>query len=207
MLSAVPDAPLEPVILVHGWRGSTAQMATMQRSFETAGYRTYAIDLPGQNNVTNAQAIAGLVDDVQTETGAARVNLVGYSMGGLSTRYYIKRLDGAANVRTYVSFGTPQQGYWPACLLGEDDGGQMCPFSGFMRDLNAGDDTPGSIPYTTIRSSEDTPGIYRLDGGACFDEIPGVAHADEPNSPAFFQAALSAVQGTWPGTFVDLPIE
>jgi len=81
----------------------------------------------------------------------------------------------------------------------------MCPFSGFLRDLNAGDDTPGALPYTTIRSTKDTADVTRLDGGACFHEIAGVEHPDEPRSPDFIAAALTAVGGTCPGTFVTLP--
>jgi triacylglycerol lipase len=78
----------------------------------------------------------------------------------------------------------------------------------FLRFLNFGDDTPGSVPYThhrTIRSSKDTQNITTLDGGACFHEIPGVEHPAEPDSPEFFKAALQAVQGTCPDTFQNLP--
>jgi triacylglycerol lipase len=196
----------EPVIILHGWNGTAAGMATMRDAFAAAGYPTYTIDFPGQNNITNAQRIADLVTTVKAETGAEKVNLVGHSMGGLSARYYIKRLGGATNVRTYVSMGTSHYGYLPACLLGEQNGGQMCPANNFIRDLNVGDDTPGSVAYSTIRSTEDTADITRLDGGACFHEIAGVQHSAEPSSPPFIQAALTAVAGTCPGTFVELPI-
>jgi triacylglycerol lipase len=196
-----------PVILVHGWGGSAANMAVMRDAFTAAGYPTYTIDLPGQNNITNGHAIAGLVQTVKAETGAAKIHLVGHSMGGLSARYYLKRLGGVDNVRTYVSMGTSQYGYRPACLLGEQDGGQMCPSSSFLRELNADDDTPGAVAYSTLRSTRDTPHITRLDGGACFHEIAGVKHSDEPESPLFIEAALAAVGGTCPGSNVDLPIE
>jgi triacylglycerol lipase len=198
-------APLEPVILVHGVWGSSKNMTKMKIRFQEHGYLTFAIDLPGQNNVTNANALATYVSDVKSQTGSSKVHLVSHSMGGLSTRHYIKYGGGGENVRTYVSFGTPQYGYQPACVLAPDQGGQMCPSGWFLGILNFGDDTPGSVPYTTIRSSKDTPNITRLDGGACFHEIPGVEHPAEPDSPEFFKAALQAVQGTCPGTFQNLP--
>nr|BFF03896.1 hypothetical protein GCM10020241_55710 [Streptoalloteichus tenebrarius] len=182
-------------------------MALMRDRFEAAGHPAVTIDLPGEDNVANARAIARLVDDLRARTGAEKVHLVAHSMGGLSTRHFLKRLGGTDRVRSSVAFGSPQYGYLPACLLAPDQGGQMCPFSPFLADLNAGDDTPGDVAYTTMRSTLDTPDTYRLDGGACFHEIPDVPHAEEPNSPAFFEAALSAVRGVCPGRHVELPIQ
>ncbi|SHE95925.1 esterase/lipase family protein [Streptoalloteichus hindustanus] len=203
---APPRQAAEPVILVHGWHSSAQGMAVMRDRFTAAGHPAFALDLPGEDNVVNARAISRFVDDVLSRTGAARAHLVGHSMGGLSTRHFLKRMGGTDRVRTYVSFGTGQYGYLPACLLAEDQGGQMCPFSAFLADLNAGDDTPGDVAYTTMRSTLDTPDTYRLDGGACFHEIPDVPHAEEPDSPEFFAAALSAVRGVCPGRHVELPI-
>jgi triacylglycerol lipase len=208
--SAPASAVKEPVILVHGWRGTGAAMAVMRDAFAAAGYPAYTIDLPGQENVANAQAIAALVQQVKAQTGAAKVHLVAHSMGGLSARYYVARLEGEASVRTYTSMGTSQYGYWPACFLGVNDGGQMCatkPSITFLRDLNAGDDTPGDVAYSSFHSSTEDAQISRLDGGACRLAIPGVEHKDEPSNPQFIQAAIAAVGGTCPGTFVTLPIQ
>lgn len=199
--------PLEPVILVHGWTGNAAGMATMREAFTAAGYQAYTLDLPGQNNIVNAARIADLIASVRAQTGAERVHLIGHSMGGLSARYYIKNLlpTGVNTVRTYVSMGTSQYGYWPACLLGEQDGGQMCPTSKFLRDLNPGDDTPGDTAYYTFRASQEDDWTTHLDGGACFWNTPGVEHKDEPNSPVFIQAVIGAVEGVCPGEFRNMP--
>jgi triacylglycerol lipase len=205
--AATAHAPTkEPVIVVHGWTGNAAGMAVMRDAFAAAGYPAYAIDLPGQNNKTNAEKIAELVASVRAQTGAAKVHLVAHSMGGLSARYYIKNLRGVDTVRTYVSMGTSHYGYWPACLLGEQDGGQMCPMNPFITDLDNGDDTPGDIAYSTFRSAREDAQITRLDGGACFAVPADVDHKDEVTTPAFIQAALTAVGGTCPGTFQTLPI-
>lgn len=207
-ISGAPQTAAEvtPVILVHGWAGSGADMSAMRDAFSGAGHPAYTVDLPGQDNIVNAHVIADLVHSVREQTGAVKVDLVTHSMGGLSARWYLKRLGGAGEVRTYVSMGAPQYGYLPACLLGEQDGGQMCPFNPFLWDLDAGDDTPGEVAYTTIRSTKDAADVTRLDGGACFHEIAGVEHPDEPRSPLFIAAALTAVGGTCPGTYVSLPV-
>ncbi|MCA2213974.1 esterase/lipase family protein [Jidongwangia harbinensis] len=203
--SATVRAAGEPVILVHGWAGSPSAMLALRDAFAAAGHPAYPIDLPGEENVANAQAIAGLVAEVTAATGQPRVHLVAHSMGGLSARYYLKRLGGTPTVRTYVSMGTAQYGYLPACLLGPAEGGQMCPGSDFLRDLNEGDDTPGDVAYATFRSAQENARNVRLDGGACHLVIPGVGHADQPAAPAFVEAALSTAAGRCPGTFVDTP--
>ncbi|WP_394836944.1 hypothetical protein LVJ94_08555 [Pendulispora rubella] len=194
----------EPIILLHGWAASRKDMATMRGGFAQAGYPTYVGAFGGEDNIANARAIADIVDVAKRETKAEKVHLVGHSMAGLSMRYYIKRLGGAASVRSYVAFGTPQYGFSVACILAEANGGQMCPSSAFLTDLNAGDDTPGDVAYFAYRSTKDTPGITRLDGGACFVELPDVSHFDEPKSPAFLQSILLAVGGTCPGTYTEL---
>jgi triacylglycerol lipase len=202
------DATSNPVLLVHGWAGKPADMAVMQERLAEAGRDAFIIALPGNDNIENARAIAEEVATIQSEEGAARVDLVGFSMGGLSTRYYLKRLDGLGDVGVYVSFGTPHYGGDIACAVGEQYGGQMCPGSDFLIDLNAGDDTPGDVPYTTIWSDQEVlESAGRLDGGACFVNITGIYHVDEPDSPSIFDAVLAALDGDCPGTFEEQEIE
>ena len=90
-------------------------------------------------------------------------------MGGLSARQFIKFVKSTATVDSYVSLGTPQYGIYSACILPGWYGGQMCPTSGFLRDLNRGDDTPGRVAWTPIYSTSDEfvpNSASRLDGGA-----------------------------------------
>ena len=200
----VESAEIHPVVLVHGFTGSPGSMATLQANFAAQGRQAFAIDLPSENNVTNAQAIATFVNSVKAQTGATQVDLVAHSMGGLSTRYYIKSLGGGANVAQYVSLGSPHYGVYAACFLPTSFGGQMCPFSSFLSGLNSGDDTPGSLLYTTIYSTGDGTvpnSSSRLDGGACFKQVTGVSHSGLTSNATVFTHVLSAVDGTCPGTF------
>lgn len=198
------SATINPVILVHGWNSSSSAMATLKSRFEAQGRQAFSIDLPGQNNITNAQAIATLVTNVKAQTGAAKVDLVSHSMGGLSTRYYMKSLGGGANVSEYVSLGGPQYGLAIACFLFTSAGGQMCPFSSFLSNLNAGDDTPGPQLYTIIYSTSDEVvpnSSSRLDGGACSKSVSGLSHSDLHEDATVFTYVLAAVDGVCPGVF------
>ncbi len=194
---------INPVVLVHGFTGSPSSMATLKSNFEAQGRQAFSIDYNSENNITNANQLATFITSVKTQTGAAKVDLVAHSMGGLSTRYYLKNLGGQANVSEYVSLGSPHYGVWSACLLPTSLGGQMCPLSSFLSSLNSGDDTPGSLLYTTIYSTGDGTvpnSSSRLDGGACFKQVTGVSHSGLTSNATVFTHVLSAVDGVCPGT-------
>ena len=198
--SAATRAP-DPIVLVHGYRGDPSTWADMKAFLESNGREVVAIDLPGEDNITNAKAIAALVKSRHWSS----VDIVGQSMGGLSARYFIKKLRGTAVVDSYVSLGTPQYGLWSACLLPSWYGGQMCPTSSFLGTLNSGDDTPGNGTWTTIYSVDDEyvpNSSSRLDGGACFTQVSGPTHNEMDNDPVVMENVLVAVDGGCPGTFV-----
>ena len=197
-------AVINPVVLVHGFTGSPSSMATLASRFQAQGRQTFSIDYNTENNITNASQLSTFINSVKSQTGAAKVDLVVHSMGGLSSRYYLKNLGGTANVEQYVSLGSPNYGQFAACILPSGSGGQMCPWSSFLSALNSGDDTPGSLLYTTIYSTSDgvvSTSSSRLDGGACFRQVSGVSHSGLTQDAAVFANVLSAVDGTCPGVF------
>lgn len=183
-----------PVLLVHGWGSAPATFATMEARLERGGRVVYAIALPGQDNVVNARAIRAFV----VAHHLHQVDVVAHSMGGLSSRWFVKFLRGSVSIAHYVSLGTPQYGLWPTCALALDEGGQMCPGSAFLRALNAGDDTPGPTRYTSISSTDD--GIVpvassRLDGGACLIRDAGVTHHELLTDARIYRQVIYALQG------------
>lgn len=99
---------------------------------------------------------------VKARTGASKVDLVAHSMGGLVSRYYIKNLGGTSHVDSLIMLGTPNYGTAIANVgtflgLGNCIGitacQQMAIGSDFLNALNAGDDTPGSVRYTSISTA------------------------------------------------------
>src|SRR6478609_11994845 len=198
LLGATPVAAAaepDPILLVHGYQGSPGTWADMIARFKAKGRTAVAIDLASENNVTNATAIGASI----AKRGWKRVDIVAQSMGGLSARWFIKFDWSSAIVDSYVSLGTPQYGIYAACVLPRSYGGQMCPASAFLRDLNRGDDTPGHTAWTTIYSTADEfvpNSSSRLDGGACFVRVSGVHHNDMDNDAGIFAHVLAAVDGT-----------
>ena len=193
----VRGASLPPVLLVHGWGSSPAALRTMEARLVRDGRTVHAIALPGQDNVVNARAIRAFV----AARHLRRVDVVAHSMGGLSSRWWVKFLRGSISVEHYVSLGTPQYGLVPTCVLPLDEGGQMCPGSAFLRRLNAGDDTQGATRYTSISSRTD--GIVpaassRLDGGACLVTDRGVTHRELVTDGRVYRQVVQALNGRCP---------
>src|SRR3954449_8617511 len=156
-----PSAPHpSPVVLVHGtFEGATDNWATVSPQIKAAGYCVFALEY-GNRGTGDIAASAGqlqrFVDAVLAATGAKKVSMVGHSQGGMMPRYYIKFLGGASKVDDLVGLApsnhgtshpllvTPGLSYLcPSCL-------QQKTGSAFLTRLNAGDETPGPVSYTTI---------------------------------------------------------
>ncbi len=175
------------------------------------GYRPYTVDLGlGIDTARNAERIKAKVDQIRATTSASKVHLVGHSMGGLSARYYIKILGGLPHVATYTAFGTPQHGNPGHRCDRWEPVPDQCPTGTVLTALNAGDDTPGSIHYTSIASKQAHPEEangkwHPLDQGACLPLINGGPHGDEPRNPMIYEAVKDGLNSTCPSGWTHLP--
>jgi triacylglycerol esterase/lipase EstA (alpha/beta hydrolase family) len=172
-----------PVVLVHG------TLANMNDDWQAAspvlanhGYCVFAFnfggsspnaDLQGTGDIpASAQQLAAFVNRVLAATGAAKVDLVGHSQGGMMPRYYLNFLGGAAKVHTLVglapsNYGTTLDGL---TALGQQLGiivpvnsalSTTCTAcveqeqgSAFLQKLNA-TPTVAGVTYTVIESRAD----------------------------------------------------
>ncbi|MET7834998.1 alpha/beta fold hydrolase [Micromonospora sediminicola] len=160
-------AAADPVVVVGGLIGISIAYEPIAARLRADGYRVSIYQLPnlGFGDIReSARALSSYVDQVRAATGASRVDLVTHSEGGLVSRWYVKFLGGSAKVDQYVSLGSPQYGTYVANIvnflgLGSCAGivacQQMTIGSSFLADLNAGDDTPGPVRWTTVRTWQD----------------------------------------------------
>ena len=163
--SAAAREGLNPVLIVGGSVSPEFALATLACRLREDGFTVFTVALPGRglgDIAVSARSVAERVDAIRAATGAGKVDLIGYSQGGLESRYYLKFLGGADGVGTYVSLGTPQYGTGLANLgrlighcLGIVACQQMAIGSPFLIDLNAGDDTPGAPRYVSIYTALD----------------------------------------------------
>lgn len=161
------QAAKDPVIVVNGLFGFSAVYDPLVARLEADGYRVWDFELPtlGTQDIhLSAQALATFVDQVRSQTGAAKVDLVGHSEGGLVSRTYVKYHGGAGRVDSLVTLGTPNYGTVAANIItfftlgtcvGITACEQMTIGSDFLADLNAGDDSIGDVRYTNIATVVD----------------------------------------------------
>ncbi len=148
--SASPDR--HPVLLVHGIWKSGAAFGRMARHLRKRGFEVHAIDLVPNDGAAEipalGQQIAAFVE--RALPAGAPLDLVGFSMGGVASRYYVQRLGGAERVRRFVTISAPHHGTATAFLSRKPGGLQMRPGSAFLAELNADLSSLASVDVTTL---------------------------------------------------------
>jgi triacylglycerol lipase len=154
-LSPASSLALDPILFVHGWNGSASNWSTMISRFEKDGYpKSYLLAYnynTSQSNKTTAETVVKAeVDKLLASTGASKVDILAHSMGSLNSRWYLKFVAGAQEkVDDWVSFGGPNHGTSAANACFSTTCLEMRIGSKFLTELNAGDETPGSVNYGT----------------------------------------------------------
>jgi len=177
-----PAHPL-PVVLVHGtfadmsnsWQAISPLLKNNGYCVFALNYGDYngsgAIGVYGVDDIpTSAGELSAFVDKVLAATGAAEVDLVGHSQGGMMPRYYLKYLGGAAKVRALVGLSPSNHGttldglfvlanFFPGA---NQFTGALCPAceqqrvdSAFITNLNSGGETVPGVDYTVIQTRYD----------------------------------------------------
>jgi triacylglycerol esterase/lipase EstA (alpha/beta hydrolase family) len=173
-----------PVVLVHGtfenmddnWQAASPLLANNGYCVFALNYggTSPAADVQGTGDIAaSAGQLAAFVDKVLAATGAAKVDIVGHSQGGMMPRYYLKFLGGAPKVNTLVGLSPSNHGTTIDGLttLTQTLGlagafnvalGSTCQScvqqevgSPFMTELNSGGDTVPGISYTVIETRYD----------------------------------------------------
>lgn len=170
-----------PVVLVHGTLGNSVDnWLGLAPYLVNRGYCVYSLDygqLPGVPFFhglgpveKSAEQLDAYVDRVRAATGAAKVDIIGHSQGGMMPRHYLKFLGGAAEVNALVGIapsnhGTTLNGL--TRLLDRFPGARdllttatpaladQVAGSAFLTRLNAGGDTVPGVRYTVIATKYD----------------------------------------------------
>ncbi|XRQ13684.1 esterase/lipase family protein [Actinomadura welshii] len=225
-----------PVVLVHGtFENMAFNWQKLSPALKKAGYCVYALNYGGPEDgpiqgihdiPTSAGELSAFVDRVLESTGAAKVDIVGHSQGGMMPRYYMKFLGGAAKVNKLVGIvpsnhGTNASGLvqlgrllgiTQAIVKAAPAAGQQIVGSDFLRELNEGGDTVPGPQYIVLATKYDevvTPYTSSFLNGSnahnvlLQDKCPGDTNAHvginfDPVMIKFVQNSLDIWGPYWP---------
>ena len=153
----------DPVLFVHGIRSAGNDFDVMMQRLSALGWpadRLFAKTFPDPAwgcNVDNAKLVADWAEAILKSTGAARLDVVAHSMGGLSSRRYMKTLGGAARVGTYVTIASMHHGLKEPCLspLPVCVWQELCEKGAYLAELDVAPTTPGPARWVSIYSVDD----------------------------------------------------
>jgi triacylglycerol esterase/lipase EstA (alpha/beta hydrolase family) len=169
-----------PVVLVPGtFANMIDSFNALSPLLKNNGYCVFALNYGGLfagqigatgSIATSAGELKTFVEKVLSSTSAAKVDIVGWSQGGMMPRYYLKNLGGAAKTGTLVGLAPSNHGttldglatlagYFPGALGILETFCQACTDqlvgSAFLTGLNAGGDTVAGVTYNVIESRYD----------------------------------------------------
>ncbi|MGW3104608.1 esterase/lipase family protein [Streptomyces sp. NPDC001100] len=186
----------DPIVFVHGLSGSASGWNDWVADFEADGYSSselfaWSYDWT-QSNVTTASQLATEVKSVLAQTGASKVDIVGHSMGTLSSRYFLKNLGGTSYVDHFVSVAGVNHGTDIASLCAwlYTSCKEMQTGSSFLTALNSGDETPGSVSYAAYWSDCDeaiNPDTSAELSGATNVDVGCISHTNMNNDHGVYE--------------------
>lgn len=211
--TAAQDQP-GPVLMVPGYGGSTASLATLAGRLRAAGRDVTVVRLPGnaQGDLgQQAKLVGGVARAALRRTGAASVDVVGYSAGGVVARLWVKDYGGAEIARRVVTLGSPQHGTALATLgslvAGECPTAcqQLVPTSPLLTALNTAPELPPGPVLVSLFSARDgvvlPPDSARLTGALNIElqqvcPASAVTHSQLPTDPLVDAMVLAELART-----------
>jgi triacylglycerol lipase len=124
----------------------------MAKHLGARGFATHAIDLVPNDGSAEIPALAAqLAAFIECVVpSGADLDLVGFSMGGVVSRYYLQRLGGRERVRRFVSISSPHHGTVTAYLSRLAGARQLRPDSALLAELNADLGALATVEVTTL---------------------------------------------------------
>jgi len=127
-----------PVILIHGIWDTETIFSKMSAHLTQLGWCVHSLNLTPNDGSLGLDSLAKQLADYISETFDPQqpLDIVGYSMGGIVSRYYVQRLGGINRVQRFITISSPHRGTLTAYSLPLPGYLDMRPDSRLLRDLN-----------------------------------------------------------------------
>lgn len=101
-----------PIIVLHGYAMNRANFIALAYRLRAAGLGpVFGFEYWTLGRIAaGARQLGWFVDEVRAATGAAEVDVIGHSMGGVVARYYVTLAGGDPFVRNVITLGSPHAG-------------------------------------------------------------------------------------------------
>ncbi|HUR77786.1 MAG TPA: alpha/beta fold hydrolase [Acidimicrobiales bacterium] len=174
-----------PVLLLHGYGHNSSAWFMLRKALKQAGFtsvHTMNYNPVLQDIPAIAEKLSDRVEAICTLTGSDKVNLVGHSLGGVVSRWYVQQMDGDHRVNTAITLASPHKGTIAAFVPPGSTARECRPNSWVMRRLNEGV-LPTSVRWVAFYGDADALvqpiGSGRIDVPALNARnvlIPGMGH-------------------------------
>ena len=104
-----------PVILIHGYLSDVSVWKTWEDLLKKDGILAYPITFEQSNDkcgsvADHAKELPNIIGEIKKESGQTKVNIVGFSKGGLDARKYLATNLSNTDVANLIMIGTPNAG-------------------------------------------------------------------------------------------------
>ncbi|MFK8186128.1 MAG: esterase/lipase family protein [Phormidesmis sp.] len=141
-----------PVVLVHGIWNTAGIFSALRAHLEREGWVVYALSMTPNNGDAPLEQLAQQVKAFVDECVGPQqpFDLIGFSMGGLVSRYYAQRLGGLAQVNRFITVSAPHNGTILGWFSHRYGVRQMRPGSPFISDLNQDIEQLKSVKFFSL---------------------------------------------------------
>ncbi|MEB3339313.1 alpha/beta fold hydrolase [Okeania sp.] len=140
------------VLLIHGIFDTTKIFNKMSKYLKKLGWEVYSFNLVPNYGILGLDKLAEQVADYVDQIFPTNqpFDLIGFSMGGIVSRYYVQRLGGIEKVQRFITISAPHNGTLTGYFLNLAASKQMRLKSSFLENLNQDIDVLNRINFTSI---------------------------------------------------------
>ena len=101
-----------PIICIHGLWNTAGIFSSFTSKFDEKGIEYFAPTLKHSFGITSIIELTILLNDlILDKYGLEKeIDILGFSMGGIIGRYWIKKFNGYKRTRRFITVGSPHQG-------------------------------------------------------------------------------------------------
>ena len=141
-----------PVLLIHGIFDTIAIFRVMSKHLRQKGWEVHSFNLCPNYGLSGIECLAEQIVEYADQNFAPNqpFDLVGFSMGGIVSRYYVQKLGGIERVQRLITISSPHNGTMTANFYPTKAAAQMRTNSPLLLDLNNNIGMLDRLNFTSI---------------------------------------------------------